>query len=66
MDWMGYFGNVNGVIPRDKVRSCEIRKDLNVDLLLLQLLYRDPSYVASPIYPKCSQMIGEARSAGST
>jgi len=43
---MGYLPRVLGVTLRDKVRSCEIRKTLNVEPLLPES--RGPSYVGQP------------------
>jgi len=34
---MGFLRRVHGVIPRDKVRNCEIRKALNVETLVAQI-----------------------------
>jgi len=47
---MGYLRSVLGVTLRDKVRSCEIRKTLNVKPILLRS--RDPSYVGSATCPE--------------
>jgi len=43
---MGYLPRVLGVTLRHKVRSCEIRKTLNVEPLLPES--KGPSYVGQP------------------
>jgi len=47
---MGFLRRVRGVTLRNKVRSCEIRRALNVNHFFSES--RDPSHVGSAVCPE--------------
>ena len=59
---MGFLRRVHGVTLRDKVRSCEIRRAVNVELLLLRIKISQLR-LFRPCVQKVTRKTGEIRSA---